>query len=82
MSKPTVTTRRQALALAAVGAAATLPITKAVAQSPNVVGVWRIIGATATDLSSCVPLRCIREPCRQSCKRTKCRVRATLQAGY
>jgi hypothetical protein len=44
------TTRRQALRLAAAGAAA-LPLAKATtaAAAPNVVGVWRLVSATATD---------------------------------
>ena len=45
------TTRREALKLAVAGAAA-LPLagaTTATAASPDVVGVWRLIGATAVD---------------------------------
>lgn len=43
------TTRRQALRLAAAGAAV-LPLSKALhAESRNVVGVWRLVSTSATD---------------------------------
>jgi len=48
MTMPISTTRRQALTLAVAGAAA-IPLAKTAAATPNVVGVWRLVSATATD---------------------------------